>query len=64
MGRIAATGLGGAPEDAHRLTQSAKLSATRQLGNSPSGFTFSIKKPFDGEDKKLQVNFVTTYYFR
>jgi hypothetical protein len=47
-----------------RLTQSAKLSATKQLDNSPLGLTLSIKKPFDGGDKKVQVNFVTTYYFR
>jgi len=47
-----------------RLTQSAKLSATKQLGASPVGLTLSIKKPFDGGDKKFQVNFVTTYYFR
>jgi hypothetical protein len=50
--------------NSNRLTQSAKLSATKQLGASPVGLTLSIKKPFDGGDKKFQVNFVTTYYFR
>jgi len=48
----------------NRWTHSAKLQVAKQLDRLPMGFALSIKKPFDGGEKKFQVNFVTTYYFR
>lgn len=45
-------------------THSVKLQVAKQLDRLPIGLSLSIKKPFDGGEKKFQVNFVTTYYFR
>jgi len=47
-----------------RVTHSAKLTATRRLEDLPIGLALSIKKSFDGGEKRFQINFVTTYYFR
>ena len=47
-----------------RVTHSVKLTATRRLENLPIGLALSIKKSFDGGEKRFQINFVTTYYFR
>ena len=49
-------------ENDNTLTQSAKLQVAKQLDRLPLGFALSIKKTFDGGDKKFQVNFVSTYY--
>ena len=48
----------------HRATHSGKLSATKLLEDRPLAFTMSIKKPFDGGEKRFQINFVVTHYFR
>jgi Putative MetA-pathway of phenol degradation len=45
------------------VTRSAKLQVNKQLGSTPLGFSFSVKKS-DETDKKFQINFVSTYYFR
>ena len=47
----------------NRLTHTGKLSVTKRLENQPLAFTLSIKKAFDGGEKKFQVNFVATHYF-
>ena len=46
------------------MTHSAKLSVSRQLERVPLGLTLSIKKTFDGGDKRFQLNFVMTHYIR
>ena len=46
------------------VTQSAKLSASTRLADRPLGFSFSVKKPLDHVDKKVQLNFVVTWYPR
>ena len=46
------------------VTRSAKLNASTRLEGQPLGFSFSVKKPLDHVDKKLQVNFVATWYLR
>ena len=46
-----------------KLTHSGKLSVTKEL-DQPLAFTFSIKKTFDGGEKKFQVNLVATHFFR
>jgi hypothetical protein len=51
-------------ESDDQTTHSAKLQVAKQLERLPFGFSLSIKKPFDGGEKRFQVNFVTTYYFR
>ena len=51
-------------EQDNRVTHSAKLSVSRQLERVPLGFTLSIKKTFDGGDKRFQLNFVVTHYIR
>ena len=48
----------------NRLTHSGKLSVTKRLETQPLAFTLSIKKAFDGGEKKVQVNFVATHYFQ
>ena len=48
----------------NEVTQSAKLSASTALRERPIGFSFSVKKPLDHVDKKVQVNFVVTWYQR
>jgi hypothetical protein len=47
-----------------RVTHSGKLSATKLLEDRPLAFTMSIKKTFDGGEKRFQINFVVTHYFR
>jgi len=47
-----------------RATHSGKLSASKMLEDRPLAFTMSIKKTFDGGEKKFQINFVVTHYFR
>ena len=47
----------------NRLTHTGKLSVTKRLETQPLAFTLSIKKAFDGGDKKFQINFVATHYF-
>ena len=32
--------------------------------DEPLAFTLSIKKAFDGGEKKFQINFVATHYFQ
>jgi hypothetical protein len=51
-------------ENDNHWTHSAKFVITKLLERLPLGFSFSIKKSFDGGDKEFQINFVTTYYFR
>ena len=51
-------------EQDNRVTHSAKLSVSRQLERVPLGLTLSIKKTFDGGDKRFQLNFVVTHYVR
>jgi hypothetical protein len=46
----------------NKVTQSAKLSASTRLKDQPLALTFSVKKPLDHVDKKVQVNFVVTWY--
>ena len=46
------------------VTRSAKLSAATRLEDRPLGFSFSVKKPLDPVDKKVQVNFVVTWFSR
>ena len=48
----------------NRLTHTGKLSVTKRLEDKPLAFTLSIKKAFDGGDKKFQINFVATHYFQ
>lgn len=48
----------------NRLTHTGKLSVTKRLENQPLAFTLSIKKPFDGGEKRFQINFVATHYFQ
>lgn len=47
-----------------RVTHSGKFSASKMLEDRPLAFTMSIKKTFDGGEKKFQINFVVTHYFR
>ena len=47
-----------------QVTRSAKLQISKQHGNLPLGFSLSIKKTSDETDKRLQINLVTTYFFR
>jgi hypothetical protein len=47
-----------------RVTHSGKLSASKMLEDWPLALTMSIKKTFDGGEKKFQINFVVTHYFR
>jgi hypothetical protein len=51
-------------ENDNHWTHSAKFVITKLLERRPLGFSFSIKKSFDGSNKEFQINFVTTYYFR
>jgi hypothetical protein len=51
-------------ENGDRRTDSAKFVVTKLLEQLPLGFSFSIKKPLDGGNKRHQVNFVAVYYFR
>jgi hypothetical protein len=51
-------------ENDNRVTHSGKLSATKILEGEPLALTFSVKKTFDGGEKKFQLNFVVTRYFR
>ncbi|GAB3767219.1 hypothetical protein GCM10028796_28090 [Ramlibacter monticola] len=46
------------------VTRSAKFLASTRLEDRPLGFAFSVKMPLDKVDKKLQLNFVTTWYLR
>jgi hypothetical protein len=46
------------------VTDSVKLSASTRLEDRPLGLSFSVKRPLDRVDKKLQVNFVVTWYLR
>ena len=46
----------------NNVTHSAKLSASTLLRERPVGFSFSVKKPLDHVDKKVQLNFVVTWY--
>ena len=48
----------------NRLTHTGKLSVTKRLEDEPLAFTLSIKKAFDGGEKKFQINFVATHYFQ
>jgi len=48
----------------NRLTHTGKLSVTKRLEDQPLAFTLSIKKSFDGGEKKFQINFVATHYFQ
>jgi hypothetical protein len=48
----------------NNVTHSAKLSASTRLEGSPIGLAASVKKPLDTVDKKLQVNFVLTWFAR
>ena len=47
-----------------QVLKSGKLQVTKQLERVPLGFSLSIKKTIDETDKRFQINFVTTYYFR
>lgn len=47
-----------------QVISSAKLQLNKQLGSSPLGLSLSVKKTIDETDKRFQINFVTTYYFR
>jgi hypothetical protein len=51
-------------EDDNYWTHSGKFAVTKQLARAPLAFTLSIKKPFDSGEKKFQINFVATYFFR
>ena len=44
------------------VTRSAKFLASTRLEHSPLGFAFSVKVPIDKVAKKVQLNFVTTWY--
>ena len=46
------------------VTRSAKLSVSTRLEGRPMGLSFSVKKPLDHVDKKVQLNFVATWYSR
>ena len=48
--------------NANTVTRSAKLSAATVLKDRPLGLSFSVKKPLDRIDKKLQLNLVVTWY--
>ena len=48
----------------NRLTHTGKLSVTKRLEEQPLALTLSIKKSFDGGEKKFQINFVATHYFQ
>ena len=45
-------------------TRSAKLSVSTRVPERSLGLSFSVKKPLDTVAKKLQVNFVVTWYPR
>ena len=45
-------------------THSGKLAIAKRLERVPLSFSLSIKKAFDGGDKKFQVNFVATWFVR
>jgi hypothetical protein len=51
-------------ENDNHWTHSAKFLVAKQLERAPISFALSLKKPFDGGEKKFQVNFIVTYYFR
>jgi hypothetical protein len=46
------------------VTRSAKLSASTRLEGQPIGLSASVKKPLEHVDKKVQVNFVVTWFSR
>jgi hypothetical protein len=48
----------------NRVTHSGKFSATKLLEDQPLALTVSLKKTFDGGEKRFQLNFVVTRYFR
>ena len=48
----------------NKVTHSAKLSTSTLLRERSVGFSFSVKKPLDHVDKKVQLNFVVTWYRR
>jgi hypothetical protein len=50
--------------DNDKLTHSGKLSITKELKDRPLAFTLSIKKTFDGAEKRVQMNFVATHFLR
>ncbi len=45
-------------------THSGKLAIAKRLERVPLSFSLSIKKAFDGGEKKFQVNFIATWFFR
>jgi hypothetical protein len=47
-----------------RTLQSAKLQVSKQVASAPLGLSLSVKKTIDETDKKFQINFVATYFFR
>lgn len=51
-------------ENNSQVINSAKLQVNKQFESSPLGLSLSVKKTIDDPDKRFQVNFVTTYYFR
>lgn len=48
--------------NADKVTDSVKLSASTRLADRPIGFSFSVKKPLDTVDKKVQANLVATWF--
>jgi hypothetical protein len=48
----------------NEVTRSAKVSASTRLEDRPIGLSFSAKKPLDHVDKKVQLNFVLTWFSR
>jgi hypothetical protein len=47
-----------------KVTHSGKLSVNKKLEDQPLALTLSIKETFDGGEKKFQLNFVATHFFR
>jgi hypothetical protein len=45
-------------------THSAKFVVGKELNDLPLALMLSIEKPFDGGEKKFQVNFAATWFFR
>jgi hypothetical protein len=48
----------------NEVTRSAKLSASTRFADQPLGLSFSVKKPIDRVEKKVQVNVVATWFLR
>ncbi len=51
-------------ENDNYVTNRAKIAIAKELESIPLSLDLQAKRDFDSGEKKFQVNFVVTYYFR